>query len=237
MQSPAHNNFIHKVLFKIRMHRLLKKLTQSEFAKHIGLSHRSYQRLENNSTALDLEVLLRISDVIDVPAVDLISGNNNQAPDFIKEINKNDFWNNEVIKLAKLKQLYRLINSNHLGRYLKKTIMNEKLFMDNDFAIQITDFQFKYSNSKFRSNSTNSANFTTSPDSKSIGTTGSKNSRPDKFSISHDEIEKNLILWEYISQFDEVFYSSPSTKSNSDSLNFAIRVNQNTWINITVCPD
>ena len=98
---------LQRSIFKIKLYRIEKSLSQSEFSELIGISNRKYQRIEAYESVPDLELLYRISDVLNVNFDHLFSPNLQQTTingvHFFSD--KNDFFMNSKVKEMGLENL------------------------------------------------------------------------------------------------------------------------------------
>ncbi len=58
--------------YNIKKHREFKGLRQQDLADKLNMNVRSYQKLENGETRLDLERLTKIAEVLETPMEDLL---------------------------------------------------------------------------------------------------------------------------------------------------------------------
>lgn len=62
---------------RLKKMRLEKNVSQDFLAKKLGFTQKAYSKIENNETKLNVEVLQRISEVLEVP-IESFFNNNNQ---------------------------------------------------------------------------------------------------------------------------------------------------------------
>lgn len=97
---------------KIKSIRMNKGYSQEFMASKIGVSQRAYSKIENEETKLDIDKLLKISDILEVEPSELLSGEFNQTNNFnnYKTITNavvnnyakaQDEFNKELIQLLK----------------------------------------------------------------------------------------------------------------------------------------
>ena len=98
---------------KIKSLRMNKGYSQEFMASKIGVSQRAYSKIENEETKLDIDKLLKISDILEVEPSELLNGEFNQTNNFnnYKTITNavvnnyakaQDEFNKELIQLLKV---------------------------------------------------------------------------------------------------------------------------------------
>ncbi|OUQ60514.1 hypothetical protein B5E58_01190 [Tyzzerella sp. An114] len=83
---------------RIKSNRKCANLTQEELAEKLGISISYESRMERGATKISLEMLGRISDVLNIPISLLLTGTvdsmdnflGNELSDIVKEFNSND---------------------------------------------------------------------------------------------------------------------------------------------------
>jgi transcriptional regulator with XRE-family HTH domain len=63
---------LEKVRRKIRSARLEKEYTQDYLGEKLGMSQKSYHRIENGHSQLKVETLLKLSTILEVDVTDLL---------------------------------------------------------------------------------------------------------------------------------------------------------------------
>jgi transcriptional regulator with XRE-family HTH domain len=90
---------------RLKKVRLEKNLSQDFLAKKLGITQKAYSKIENNETKLNVDVLQRVSEVMDVPIETFF--NNSQQPilnDFSNRTGGDNviYENNSIDKIEEL---------------------------------------------------------------------------------------------------------------------------------------
>lgn len=64
---------------KIRFYRIQKKITQDEIAQALGITQRTFSKIENNEIQLKIDRLEKIAELLQVEPNDLMPNQNNQV--------------------------------------------------------------------------------------------------------------------------------------------------------------
>ena len=78
---------------KIKLGRKAKKMSQSEFADHLGLSEMTVRRWESEKSSPRIDELQKVSQVLNVSLEDLITNDNFKIEEPVKEIKRNNLQN------------------------------------------------------------------------------------------------------------------------------------------------
>jgi transcriptional regulator with XRE-family HTH domain len=73
MKNTDTNFKIRRVLFKLRLYRELKKLTQTQVAQETGVGLRTYQRIESGEASCDIDFLFRYCHFLEIKLEHLLS--------------------------------------------------------------------------------------------------------------------------------------------------------------------
>lgn len=95
----------------IRNYRELKNFSQKSIAKEMGISQNAYSKIENNITQLTVRHLKQLSEILDVPIVDLLKEEFeiHKPLNVYKTVSKDDL-------LAKVELLHKKISSKHVQK-------------------------------------------------------------------------------------------------------------------------
>jgi transcriptional regulator with XRE-family HTH domain len=118
MTSNKHFETISDRLKKIRLE---KNVSQDFLAKKLGFTQKAYSKIENNETKLNVEVLQRVSEILEVPIESFF--NNSQQP-ILNDFSNRTGGDNVIYKnnsTEKIEDLYKdLLNS-------KDDVINSKI--------------------------------------------------------------------------------------------------------------
>ncbi|MGY0425983.1 MAG: helix-turn-helix domain-containing protein [Polaribacter sp.] len=105
---------------KIRKVRKVKGFSQEYMAISLGITQNSYSKLENQKTKLSLELINKISEILEIDFIDLISFDENSIFD-----KNNNMLDNNFSK--ELKELYedQIIHLKEEIIFLQKQLSNE----------------------------------------------------------------------------------------------------------------
>ncbi|MGY0407314.1 MAG: helix-turn-helix domain-containing protein [Polaribacter sp.] len=105
---------------KIRKVRKVKEFSQEYMAISLGITQNSYSKLENQKTKLSLELINKISEILEIDFIDLISFDENSIFD-----KNNNMLDNNFSK--ELKELYedQIIHLKEEIIFLQKQLSNE----------------------------------------------------------------------------------------------------------------
>lgn len=138
---------------KIRFLRTKKELTQNQVAKKLSLSLRTYQRLENGKSPLDVQTLFILSRILEISFVDLTNPKLNE-----KDLQEIEFYQSqkEIYERAKvtgqtvetLTKLLTKVQSYNLG--ITK-VEEDQHFTEAGTPIFLTDLKKTAKNPAFKS--------------------------------------------------------------------------------------
>lgn len=92
---------------RLKKMRLEKNVSQDFLAKKLGFTQKAYSKIENNETKLNVEVLQRISEVLEVPIESFF--NNNSQP-ILNDFSNRTGGDNVIYKnnsTEKIDELYK----------------------------------------------------------------------------------------------------------------------------------
>lgn len=92
---------------RLKKVRLEKNLSQDFLAKKLGITQKAYSKIENNETKLNVDVLQRVSEVMDVPIETFF--NNSQQP-ILNDFSNRTGGDNVIYKnnsIDKIEELYK----------------------------------------------------------------------------------------------------------------------------------
>ena len=92
---------------RLKKARLEKNITQDFLAKKLGITQKAYSKIENNETKLNVDVLQRLSDVMEVPIESFF--NNTQQP-ILNDFSNRTGGDNVIYKnnsMEKIEDLYK----------------------------------------------------------------------------------------------------------------------------------
>lgn len=136
---------IRRLQLKIRLARMAEKKTQQEVAKDLGVSLRTYQRLEAGKAPLDMETLYKISKSFQVDFLALTS------PEFLQEDCKSfQFYSSDqemlsipevddesIIKIRK--KIYS--PDEEIIKVQPETLVKEEIFQKNSTPLFVSDIK------------------------------------------------------------------------------------------------
>lgn len=110
---------------KIRKIRELKGFTQDYMALKLEISQRAYSKLERNETKLDWQRIEKISEILEIEPVDLVSFDDNLIFHNSPQSGKNNTINNHFSE--ELKKLYedRIKHLEEEILFLKEIVKNK----------------------------------------------------------------------------------------------------------------
>jgi transcriptional regulator with XRE-family HTH domain len=92
---------------RLKKIRLEKSISQDFLAKKLGFTQKAYSKIENNETKLNVEVLQRISEILEVPVETFF--NNSQQP-ILNDFSNRTGGDNVIYKnnsMEKIEELYK----------------------------------------------------------------------------------------------------------------------------------
>jgi transcriptional regulator with XRE-family HTH domain len=92
---------------RLKKVRLEKSISQDFLAKKLGFTQKAYSKIENNETKLNVEVLQRISEILEVPVETFF--NNSQQP-ILNDFSNRTGGDNVIYKnnsMEKIEDLYK----------------------------------------------------------------------------------------------------------------------------------
>jgi transcriptional regulator with XRE-family HTH domain len=92
---------------RLKKVRLEKNLSQDFLAKKLAITQKAYSKIENNETKLNVDVLQRVSEVMDVPIETFF--NNSQQP-ILNDFSNRTGGDNVIYKnntIDKIEELYK----------------------------------------------------------------------------------------------------------------------------------
>jgi transcriptional regulator with XRE-family HTH domain len=111
---------------KIRQIRELKGFSQEYIANKLGISQRSYSKIEMNQTKADWEKITKIADILEVNPMDIVAFDDNLIFHNCSQSGKfENFINNFPEKLTEQYEL-RIKNLEDENMFLKEIIVNLK---------------------------------------------------------------------------------------------------------------
>jgi transcriptional regulator with XRE-family HTH domain len=103
---------------RLKKIRIEKNISQDFLAKKIGITQKAYSKIENNETKLNVEVLQKISTVLDVPIETFFKGSNSPI---LNDFSSRSGGDNVVYKN---------------GSYEKIELLYEKILISKDQIIK-----------------------------------------------------------------------------------------------------
>lgn len=101
---------------RIRELRTIQELTQEQVAEQLGISRQRYARIENGTNNITLEILSRISDILDVTVND-ITGVLDKEPSVAHRGGEEN---------SSVKQMYDMLNLFYANKHLYMRLKAEK---------------------------------------------------------------------------------------------------------------
>ena len=92
---------------RIKEMRLKKNYSQDYIAKRLGISQKAYSKIENNETRLNVDALLSIADVLEIPVNHFF--NDSKAP-MLNDFSSGREGDNVIYKKNYSKQRRKLFN-------------------------------------------------------------------------------------------------------------------------------
>lgn len=137
-----------RYVLKLKLYRELAGFSQNEMAEALGVSHRTYQRIEAGETVLDLEMILKVCAILKVELgnwLNLVSPEKLDSVKVLDEISDELLSNDEKI----LKEnFFKLSNSDEMSSFPTQKLFKESpsvLFFSwntrkiaNDMAANLT---------------------------------------------------------------------------------------------------
>lgn len=101
------NSFVHSIVIQIRLYREGRNISQASMADALNLGHRTYQRIESGETVPSIEVLYRISVLLNLPIEHFVNPGSNLSPQDSFHIfdTLSDFLSNDEDKSSKIIEL------------------------------------------------------------------------------------------------------------------------------------
>ena len=100
-------NHFETVADRLKKARLEKNISQDFLAKKLGITQKAYSKIENNETKLNVDVLQRVSEVMDVPIETFFK--NSQQP-ILNDFSNRTGGDNVIYKnnsIDKIEELYK----------------------------------------------------------------------------------------------------------------------------------
>lgn len=119
--STMHTQNFETVSDRLKKIRLEKNITQDFLAKKLGFTQKAYSKIENNETKLNVDVLQRVAQILEVPIETFF--NNSQQP-ILNDFSNRSGGDNVIYKnnsTEKIEELY-----SHLLKS-KDDIINSKI--------------------------------------------------------------------------------------------------------------
>lgn len=142
----------HLLRTKIRFFRITRGLTQSEISAQIGLSLRTYQRLENGSSPLDVQTLMLIAQVFNVSFYELsnpeVKIEDFEQVEFFRE--PDELFNHANLGTDTAMTIKTLVKQTRLGELPIEKIERLEEFKANPIPLFFTDLKKTMTNSAFR---------------------------------------------------------------------------------------
>ncbi len=94
---------------RLKKIRIEKNVSQDFLAKKIGITQKAYSKIENNETKLNVEVLQKISDILEVPVESFFKGSSSPV---LNDFSNRSGGDNVVYKngsVEKVEELYEKI--------------------------------------------------------------------------------------------------------------------------------
>lgn len=113
---------------KVKKRRLQVGLTQEELADRLHIHVKTYQKIENGSTKMDLDRLTQISEVLEIPLIDLINTDDGININEVNQTN-NGSINNYV------EAINYHTSENEKEQYEKRIADKDKVIEDKDKEI------------------------------------------------------------------------------------------------------
>jgi transcriptional regulator with XRE-family HTH domain len=101
------NARIETIADRLKKIRIDKNVSQDFLAKKLGFTQKAYSKIENNETKLNVEVLQRISEILEIP-VESFFTNNNQP--ILNDFSNRTGGDNVIYKnnsVEKIEELYK----------------------------------------------------------------------------------------------------------------------------------
>lgn len=101
------SNQFETIADRLKKMRLEKNVSQDYLAKKLGFTQKAYSKIENNETKLNVEVLQKISEVLEVP-IESFFNNNNQP--ILNDFSNRTGGDNVIYKnnsVEKIEELYK----------------------------------------------------------------------------------------------------------------------------------
>jgi transcriptional regulator with XRE-family HTH domain len=96
---------------RLKKIRIEKNISQDFLAKKIGITQKAYSKIENNETKLNVEVLQKISEILDVPIESFFKGSSSPI---LNDFSNRSGGDNVIYKnnsIEKIEELYNKILS------------------------------------------------------------------------------------------------------------------------------
>ncbi|MCR9203659.1 MAG: helix-turn-helix domain-containing protein [Halobacteriovoraceae bacterium] len=145
----------HLLRIKIRFFRITRGLTQSEISSQLGLSLRTYQRLENGSGPLDVQTLMLISQIFNISFYELsnpeVKKEELQQVEFFRE--SEDLFAHADLSQETAIKIRKLVKQTKLGQLPIEEIERLEEFRANPLPLFFTDLKKTMTNAAFRNSS------------------------------------------------------------------------------------
>lgn len=114
-----------RFILKLKLYRELAGFSQNEMSEALGVSHRTYQRIEAGETSLDLEMILKVCAVLNIELGNWLNLDSPEKLDSVKVLDEiSDELLNEDERVLK-ENFYQLSDSDEMSSFPSQPLFKE----------------------------------------------------------------------------------------------------------------